>query len=117
MEYVNLGRSDKDMQKFYDEGGRANPLLDHRVRPLGLSVDERADLVAYDDDVFPPGVEDRRADRHGAVAARVGRAFDHARGAGHRDHDLDGFGGSHHREEERMRVQREDEVRREAPAA
>jgi cytochrome c peroxidase len=32
---------------FYDQGGVENPLLDPRIGPLGLSAQERADLVAF----------------------------------------------------------------------
>jgi cytochrome c peroxidase len=36
-----------DVVEFYNGGGRANPSLDHRIRPLGLTAAERADLVAF----------------------------------------------------------------------
>jgi cytochrome c peroxidase len=36
-----------DVVDFYDRGGIANPLLDPRIRPLGLNPDERRDLVAF----------------------------------------------------------------------
>jgi cytochrome c peroxidase len=36
-----------DVVNFYDEGGRRNPNLDPRVRPLGLSSGEKAALVAF----------------------------------------------------------------------
>ena len=32
---------------FYDRGGNANPLLDHRIRPLSLTEGERADLISF----------------------------------------------------------------------
>ncbi|BDV38192.1 cytochrome-c peroxidase [Methylocystis bryophila] len=32
---------------FYDSGGRANPNLDPRLKPLGLTDDERAALIAF----------------------------------------------------------------------
>lgn len=33
--------------EFYDAGGRANPHLDSEIRPLGLTEEERASLVAF----------------------------------------------------------------------
>jgi cytochrome c peroxidase len=36
-----------DVVEFYNRGGQANPSLDHRIRPLGLTAAERADLVAF----------------------------------------------------------------------
>ncbi|MDZ7754208.1 MAG: cytochrome c peroxidase [Gammaproteobacteria bacterium] len=36
-----------DVVDFYDRGGVPNPLLDPRIRPLGLSERERADLLAF----------------------------------------------------------------------
>ncbi|MGH0037867.1 MAG: cytochrome c peroxidase [Myxococcota bacterium] len=36
-----------EVVRFYDRGGVANPGLDPRVRPLGLSESERRDLVAF----------------------------------------------------------------------
>jgi cytochrome c peroxidase len=32
---------------FYDSGGRANPMLDPEIKPLGLTKQERSDLVAF----------------------------------------------------------------------
>jgi cytochrome c peroxidase len=37
----------EDVVKFYDGGGVANPLLDDRLQPLGLTVDEKMALVAF----------------------------------------------------------------------
>jgi cytochrome c peroxidase len=37
----------EDVVEFYDRGGRPNPFLDREIRPLGLSADERRDLVAF----------------------------------------------------------------------
>jgi cytochrome c peroxidase len=36
-----------DVVEFYNRGGQANPALDHRIRPLGLTAAERAHLVAF----------------------------------------------------------------------
>ncbi len=36
-----------DVVAFYDRGGLPNPLQDRRIRPLGLSRGEQADLVAF----------------------------------------------------------------------
>lgn len=36
-----------DVVAFYDQGGAANPLLDPRIRPLGLDEGERRALVAF----------------------------------------------------------------------
>ena len=36
-----------DVVNFYNDGGRRNPNLDPRVRPLGLSAGERSALVAF----------------------------------------------------------------------
>ena len=33
--------------EFYDRGGTANPYLDARIKPLGLSPSEKTDLVAF----------------------------------------------------------------------
>jgi cytochrome c peroxidase len=32
---------------FYDSGGRANPMLDPEIKPLGLTHEERSDLTAF----------------------------------------------------------------------
>ncbi len=37
----------EEVVHFYDRGGVPNPLLDPRLRPLGLSDPEVADLVAF----------------------------------------------------------------------
>ncbi len=37
----------EDVVDFYDRGGIPNPLLDPRIRPLGLTAQEKADLVAF----------------------------------------------------------------------
>ncbi len=37
----------EDVVRFYDHGGVPNPLLDPRLRPLGLSDQEVGDLVAF----------------------------------------------------------------------
>ena len=36
-----------DVLEFYDRGGVPNPTLDVRIKPLGLTVDEQNDLVAF----------------------------------------------------------------------
>jgi cytochrome c peroxidase len=36
-----------DVVAFYDRGGRANLGLDREIKPLGLSVGEKADLVSF----------------------------------------------------------------------
>ena len=36
-----------EVVEFYDRGGVPNPTLDVRIRPLGLTADEQADLVAF----------------------------------------------------------------------
>lgn len=36
-----------DVVEFYDRGGTPNPTLDKRIRPLGLTPGEQADLVAF----------------------------------------------------------------------
>jgi cytochrome c peroxidase len=40
-------RTLEEVVEFYDRGGNPNPLLDHRIRPLGLTTQERADLVSF----------------------------------------------------------------------
>jgi len=40
-------RTLEEVVEFYDQVLGQNPLLDHRIRPLRLSADERADLVAF----------------------------------------------------------------------
>jgi cytochrome c peroxidase len=37
----------EDVVRFYNRGGVPNPLLDPRIRPLGLSDQEVDDLVAF----------------------------------------------------------------------
>jgi cytochrome c peroxidase len=37
----------EDVLEFYDRGGRPNPSLDVRIRPLGLSSDEKASIAAF----------------------------------------------------------------------
>jgi len=37
----------KDVIDFYDEGGVKNTLQDPRVKPLGLSDDEKSELLAF----------------------------------------------------------------------
>ncbi len=37
----------EDVVDFYDQGGIPNPLLDPLIRPLGLTAQERGDLVAF----------------------------------------------------------------------
>src|SRR5262245_24388198 len=36
-----------DVVSYYDKGGTANPHLDSRIKPLGLTTAERMDLVAF----------------------------------------------------------------------
>ena len=36
----------RDVIEFYDRGGNPNPWLDGGMRPLGLTEQEKADLVA-----------------------------------------------------------------------
>jgi cytochrome c peroxidase len=36
-----------DVVALYDRGGTPNPWLSGEIRPLGLTVEERADLVAF----------------------------------------------------------------------
>jgi cytochrome c peroxidase len=37
----------EDVVNFYDRGGRTNPLLDPELRPLGLTDQEKRDLVSF----------------------------------------------------------------------
>jgi cytochrome c peroxidase len=37
----------EDVIEFYDQGGRPNPALDPKIRPLGLTADEKAAVVAF----------------------------------------------------------------------
>jgi len=37
----------EDVIEFYDQGGRPNPALDPKIRPLGLAPDEKPALVAF----------------------------------------------------------------------
>lgn len=37
----------QEVVEFYDDGGRTNPHLDPELRPLGLTVEEKAALVAF----------------------------------------------------------------------
>ena len=36
-----------EVVEFYDRGGGANPSLDPKIRPLGLTAQEKAALVAF----------------------------------------------------------------------
>ncbi|HYA80023.1 MAG TPA: methylamine utilization protein MauG, partial [Methylocystis sp.] len=36
-----------DVVEFYDRGGGANPALDEKIKPLGLTSDEKAALAAF----------------------------------------------------------------------
>jgi cytochrome c peroxidase len=40
-------KSLEEVVEFYNRGGGANPHLDPRIRPLGLTADEQRDLVAF----------------------------------------------------------------------
>jgi len=37
----------EEVVDFYDEGGHANPYLDQRLRPLGLTDRDKAALLAF----------------------------------------------------------------------
>jgi cytochrome c peroxidase len=37
----------EEVVDFYDQGGQANPNLDARIKPLGLSPEEKTDLLAF----------------------------------------------------------------------
>jgi cytochrome c peroxidase len=56
---------------FYDRGGIANPLLDAKIRPLGLSGQEKQDLVSFLRALTGSNIDDLVAD---AFAAPVGDA-------------------------------------------
>ena len=58
-----------DVVAFYDRGGEPNPLLDPRIRPLGLSPEERHQLVAFLRSLTGGDVEALIAD---AFAAPIG---------------------------------------------
>jgi cytochrome c peroxidase len=47
--YFHDGRARtlEDVVEFYDKGGLPNPNLDEKIRPIGLSGEEKADLVAF----------------------------------------------------------------------
>lgn len=61
----------EEVVAFYDRGGEPNPNLDPRIRPLGLTPDERRDLVAFLRSLggapAPEGERDRRAVRMAAA--------------------------------------------------
>jgi cytochrome c peroxidase len=61
-----------DVVAFYDRGGAPNPGLDPRVRPLGLSQQERADLVAFLESLSGDDVELLVADAFAAPVGDVG---------------------------------------------
>ena len=56
---------------FYNAGGIANEVLDPAIRPLGLSDQEQADLVAFLNSLTSPEVEVLVSD---AFAAPIGDA-------------------------------------------
>jgi cytochrome c peroxidase len=37
----------EEVVEWYDKGGHANPFLSEKVKPLKLSAEEKADLVAF----------------------------------------------------------------------
>ena len=37
----------EEVVEWYDKGGHANPHLSEKIRPLTLTADEKADLVAF----------------------------------------------------------------------
>lgn len=47
--YFHDGRARtlEEVVEFYDKGGLENPHLDEKIRPIGLSAEEKADLVAF----------------------------------------------------------------------
>ena len=51
-----------DVVAFYDAGGVANELLDPRLQPLGLSEEERRDLVAFLESLTGDGIDEIVAD-------------------------------------------------------
>jgi cytochrome c peroxidase len=40
-------RTLEEVVAFYNQGGRANPWLSQAVKPLNLTTDEHADLIAF----------------------------------------------------------------------
>ena len=45
-----LGALDETLEEvveFYDKGGHPNPWLDEKIKPLKLTAEEKADLVAF----------------------------------------------------------------------
>jgi cytochrome c peroxidase len=40
-------KSLEEVAEFYDRGGGPNPALDSKIKPLGLSSDEKKALVAF----------------------------------------------------------------------
>jgi len=65
----------EDVVAFYNQGGVPNPLLDPRIRPLGLSAREEADLVAFMEALtgdYRPLVLDAFAAPVGDVGSRYG---------------------------------------------
>jgi cytochrome c peroxidase len=59
----------RDVVAFYDRGGIPNEGLDPRIRPLGLTAEEKADLVAFLESLTGADVTDLVGD---AFAAPVG---------------------------------------------
>jgi cytochrome c peroxidase len=59
----------REIVEFYNTGGFANPLLDPRIRPLGLDDEEIGDLVAFLESLTGGNVGDLVAD---SLAAPVG---------------------------------------------
>jgi cytochrome c peroxidase len=60
----------EDVVRFYDRGGTANPFLDRRLRPLGLSGEERLQLVAFLKSLTGEQAESGRPDPSPARIAR-----------------------------------------------
>ena len=46
-----------DVVAFYNDGGVPNPLLDPRIRPLGLTAAERAEIVSFLEALTSPAIK------------------------------------------------------------
>jgi cytochrome c peroxidase len=73
--YMHDGKmgSLREVLDFYSSGPRKNPFLDARVRPLGLTPREKADLIAFLEALTGDVTYRPRAVASGTGAERGGR--------------------------------------------
>ena len=66
----------KDVVEFYNRGGVDNLLLDKRIKPLGLSVQQKLDLVNFLKSLTGSNIEQLVSDAFAAPVGDVIKAND-----------------------------------------